>query len=288
VSTEHPLARHIDDVDLLGSYWNKKHGLFKNVSPTNGLLDEDDIQSLLDVGMLRWPYFTLLKDGNQPPITDFTKTRRIGGRSVGAFADPVKVREHLAAGATMKISQMEDWHLPVRTIMRQIESRLPAELKAYVFYTPCDNTGMRPHRDGSHVLAVQIAGAKTWRIYDSPDQVDARAGLDVDVDSHSHTFVMEPGDVLYLPHGFPHVATARGGISLHLTFTITEPSPRDLADALMTTFAAAADRPLERQYQLGTEDKAHDLTKALASHVGSVDSRLLVQTAVDRMRQRTV
>lgn len=288
MGTEHPLARFIDEVDLLGTYWNKKHGLFQHASPTENLVDENVIQSILDTGLLRWPYFTLLKEGHQPELASFTKIRNVIGQHVKGFADPQKVREHLAAGATMKLSQLEDWHLPIRKLMREIEARLPAELKAYVFYTPCDNTGMLPHRDGSHVLTVQIAGAKEWRIYDSPDQIDARPGLDVDADSHSHSFVMEPGDVLYLPHGFPHVATARGGASLHLTFTITEPTPLDLVESLMTTFADDVAHLLERDHRMTLEDKAEAVTKALLNHLGSVDSRAIVETAVSQMRKRTV
>ncbi|MFC4883807.1 JmjC domain-containing protein [Streptomyces beijiangensis] len=244
METLHPLTRLIDEFDLLGTFWNKKHGLFKNASPVAGMLDESAIQEVLDVGLLRWPYFMLLKEGIQPALTDFTRTRNVGGRSVSGFADAGKVRAQLAGGATMKLSQLEDWHLPTRRLMDEIESRLPAELKAYVFYTPCDNTGMLPHRDPSHVLALQIAGAKEWRIYDAPDKVDSRGGLlpGLDADSHSHSFVMEPGDVLYLPHGIPHVATARTGTSLHLTLTLTEPAPLELAESLMEGFGEEADR----------------------------------------------
>jgi hypothetical protein len=286
VQTEHPLVRLIDDVDLLGSYWNMKHGLFKQASPIQGLLDENAIQSILDAGLLRWPYFTLLKEGIQPPISAFTKTRYVMGESIRRFADPGKVRELLASGATMKLNQLEDWHLPTRNLMRDIEARFPAELKAYVFYTPRDNTGMLPHRDGSHVLAVQMAGAKEWRIYDRPDQVDARGGLvDLDVESHTHSFVTEPGDVLYLPHGYPHVATARSGTSLHLTLTITEPAPADLVDSLMVTLADHLDG-LERSQILLPQDKAEAVKKALLRQLESVDSATLVETALGLMRKR--
>jgi len=116
-----------------------------------------------------------------------------------------------------------------------------------------------------------------------------RADHDVDPDSRSHTFVMEPGDVLYLPHGFPHVATARGGTSLHLTLTITEPTPADLVEALLTTFGheigGRADdllAPDDRQWF------AADLIAELREHLESVDSRVLVDTAVATMRTRTV
>lgn len=270
-----PLARLVDEMNLLDDYWNARHGLFKAAVPVADLITEADIQDMLDAGLLRWPYFMLLKEGNQPELSAFTTARKVAGQYVKGFADAAKVRELLADGATMKMSQLEDWHAPIRAVMDAIEARLPAELKAYVFYTPCDSTGMLPHRDGSHVLALQLAGAKEWTIYDAPDQIDSRPGLDVDPDSRSHTFVMEPGDVLYLPHGFPHVATARGGTSLHLTLTITEPTPADLAEALLTTFPAADGTP-------------EDTIAALLSHLESVDTRLLVDTAVTARRRRTV
>src|SRR3984885_15303161 len=197
--TEHPLSRLIGEVDLPGVYWNKKHGLFKQASPVDDLIDESAIQGILDTGLLRWPYFTLLKDGRQPELAAFTTTRIVDGQKVKGFADAQKVRKHLEAGATMKLSQLEDWHLPIRNLMREIEARLPAELKSYVFYTPRDCTRTLPNRDSSHVLGVQIAGAKECRSADSPDQIDPSLGLDVDVDSHSHFFVLDLGDVLHLP-----------------------------------------------------------------------------------------
>ena len=287
--TPHPLVRLVDEMDLANTYWNSKHGLFKNAVPTDGLISEDDIQNMLDAGLLRWPYFTLPKQGKQPELSAFTATRKVAGQYVKGFADARKVRGLLADGATMKMSQLEDWHQPIRAVMDAIEQRLPAELKAYVFYTPCDNTGMLPHRDGSHVLALQLAGAKEWTIYDAPDQIDSRPGLNVDPDSHSHTFVMEPGDVLYLPHGFPHVATARGGTSLHLTLTITEPTPAELVAAFLSTFGdelgAGMDdlmSPYDRQ------SLAAGVVAALCEHLESVDSRVLVDTAVATMRKRTV
>jgi hypothetical protein len=77
------------------------------------------------------------------------------------------------------------------------------------------------------------------------------------------------------------VATARGGTSLHLTLTITEPAPTDLVEALLTTFAPG-DLPGS-----GTEF-AGGAVAALLDHLGSVEERVLVDTAVGTMRKRTV
>lgn len=282
------LTELIHKVDLLADYWNQKHGLFKSACSTEGLLDEETIQRTLDVGLLRWPYFTLLKEGLQPAVADFTRTRTVAGQPVGGFADPEKVRELLRGGATMKLSQIEDWHLPTRTLMHEIEALLPAELKSYVFYTPRDNTGMLPHRDGSHVLALQVAGAKEWRIYDAPEWIDARSGLlpEMDVDSHSHSFVLEPGDVLYLPHGVPHVATARTGTSLHVTFTITEPGPRELTESVLTTFRAGIEHLEDETAGASLTDTIDAVIRALVHHVRSVESTRLIEDSVNRMRDR--
>lgn len=281
----HPLAQLVQDQDLLGSYWNQRHGLFRGAVPVDGLIDEQSVQQTLDTSLLRWPYYILLKDGQQPELTAFTSTREVDGQSVTGLADAAKIRRLLAAGATLKLNQLEDWHRPTRDLMWELEAVIPAELKAFVFYTPQDSTGMLPHRDGSHVLAIQLAGAKAWRIYDEPEQIDARSGLDVDVDSHSHAFVMEPGDVLYLPHGMPHVATARGGASLHLTFTITEPTPLTLAEALLTSFGPELDQ-LDLNSRMSPQDRAEAVVKQLGDQLASVPSHTLIATAVAQMRDR--
>ncbi|WP_147269091.1 hypothetical protein [Sphaerisporangium album] len=97
----HPLTRLLEEVDIAGTYWNKQHGLFKNACPTEGLFDEAEIQRILDTGLLRWPYFSILKEGQLPGVGSFTRTRMVAGRPVGGFADATKVRGHLADGATM-------------------------------------------------------------------------------------------------------------------------------------------------------------------------------------------
>jgi ribosomal protein L16 Arg81 hydroxylase len=282
------LSQFIDKTDLLQDCWNKKHVLFKDEVSTDEFLDEDAVQRLLDSSLLSWPYFTVLLDGVQPERGSITRARAVGEVQVQDVVDGGAVRKRLEGGATLKLSQLEDWHLPTRNVMRDIESRLAAELKAYMFYTPSDKTGMLPHRDGSHVLVVQISGSKEWMLYARPEQIDARSGLDVDADHPSHTLVLEPGDVLYLPHGYPHAATARAGNSLHLTITMTEPTPLDLVEALLATCPSTARRLFEDHYRMRLDSKAEAVVDELRRHLESVESEALIETAVRQMRKRTV
>jgi hypothetical protein len=197
------LTRLIADADMLGpDNWNKQHVLVKQVVPVSAFIGEADIQRTINLPLLRRPYFSVLKQGVWANPEKVTRSRRVDGVEITGLADPAGIRDALKQGGTLKLNQLEDWHRPTRDLVREIEAILPAELKAYVFYTPQENTGMRPHRDGSHVLAVQLIGAKKWRLYATPDNVDSRPGLvETNPNDFSHEFFMEPGDVLYLPHG---------------------------------------------------------------------------------------
>jgi len=286
----HPLTALIDDADILGSdNWNRRHVLLKQAVPVSAFLTEDDVHRIIAMPLLRRPYFSVLKEGVWANPDLVTRVGKHDGRTVDGLVNTAGIRVALEQGATLKLNQLEDWHEPTRTLVREIEARVPAELKAYMFYTPQDNTGMRPHRDGSHVLAVQLAGRKEWRLYADPGRVDARPDLlDVDPQDSSHEFVMEPGDVLYLPHGYPHAATARGAASLHLTLTITEPGPLDLVEALLTTFSDDHQDLMREHARLRVEDKAAATADALISRLDDVATDRLLHTALSQMRRRIV
>jgi ribosomal protein L16 Arg81 hydroxylase len=281
----HPLIDLFEAVDLIEKYWNRRPGHFEGAVPVRGLIDEAEIDSIVDLGLLRWPYFTVVHNGVQPSPAAITTSRDVIGQVTTGYADPEAVRRYLAGGATLKLNQLEDWHLPTRRLLRTLEAHLPAELMAFVFYTPSDSDGMAPHRDASHVIALQLAGTKEWRLY--ADQVDSRAGLDVDASRPTDTIVTRPGDVLYVPHGCPHAATARDGRSLHLTFTITEPTPLDLVEAVMGTWEQTGPELLLHHHRMVLTDKARAVRRLLGEHLDRVDDETLTADALQRMRRRT-
>lgn len=289
VSNLHPLTRLVDKENILGEKnWNRRHVLLRNAVSVAKFVGEDEVQRIISMPLLRSPYFTVLKEGVWANPERVTRTEKFGDREVSGLADAVGIRQALEQGATLKLNQMEDWHQPTRALVREIEQRVPAELKAYMFYTPEDNTGMLPHRDGSHVLAVQIAGRKEWHLYENAGKAEGRPELVPDAGEATHKFVMDPGDVLYLPHGYPHAATARDGNSLHLTLTITEPGPLDLVEAFLETFTEDHSYLMGKQREMVLEDKADATVNALTVHAGQVDVERLVHTALGRMRRRIV
>jgi uncharacterized membrane protein YgcG len=114
---------------------------------------------------------------------------------------------------------------------------LPNCLNLYVTAKGCA-TSAPPHTDKQDVFVLQSGGAKRWRVY-TPPPPDAKPHADPLARGKAHDalrldelaaplldVVLRPGDMLYVPAGFPHttdtVHTAAAGAaadedSIHLT-----------------------------------------------------------------------
>lgn len=76
-----------------------------------------------------------------------------------------------------------------------------------------------------------MSGVKRWQIYsnnfDKPTEAFRYGRRPFDVGEPTESIDLEPGQMLYLPRGVPHAATALQE-SLHITFGIEEPTISDL------------------------------------------------------------
>jgi hypothetical protein len=263
--------------------WGNRLVIGKAACEPQLLLSSGELERMLDVSLLRWPYVSLLRDGAVPDVAKYTKSRNVIGHERPGFIDGDAVRAYLRAGASLKLNRMSDWHRPSRDIRRALEELLPVAVSCYAFWTPPEGRGMLPHRDGSHVIAIQLEGLKEWRIYGGSDR--AEAGLEEVSSAPSHEFILEPGDLLYLPHGWTHEARAVGEErSLHLTFTLAEPSPEAMLEGLQATFAA--EHPLHRRFHhLGLTDRAGAAQAGLIELAQTLSDTEWVQNALAAMRK---
>jgi hypothetical protein len=265
--------------------WGVSHHVEKQALNPGGLLTVEGVRRLLDASLLKWPYFTLLKHGEVPTVSSYTVQRDVIGHKVAGFADPGAVARHMAGGATLKLNQVADWHRPTRDLAGQLEDLLPVAVNSYLFWTPEESRGMLPHRDAAHVLVVQLEGCKEWHLYAAPEQIGASAGLDVDAARPSHVFTLEPGDVMYLPHGWPHDAIARGGDSMHLTFTLTEPTPEDLIDAFLRRFVEDENNLVHHFHTRALAARTSEVRAALSAQASTLDGACWTRTALETMRE---
>lgn len=145
-------------------------------------------------------------------------------------------------GATVILPHLERRHKPLADLCRELESIFSAHVQTNIYLTPAGAQGFHTHYDNHCVLVFQVEGRKRWRLYDTPVGIPFRgerftpgkfaAGEPV------ADFVLEPGDVLYVPRGLMHDAVSEpGSHSLHITTGIIV---KTLADFLLESVAEAS------------------------------------------------
>lgn len=273
------------DVDFKESFWNRKHAVWADAVNPADYVSTSTIQQQLEASLLRWPYFTLLNEGEQPPTDSYTLTRNVIGQKRSGFPNSGAIYAAMDQGASLKMNQVGDWHRGTRRMRADLETAFPVAVSSYVFWTPREQRGMRPHRDAAHVLAVQLEGSKEWELYADPDQVGQTAGLDVDSARPTHTIRLDPGDVLYLPHGWPHAARAVDGPSMHLTFTLLEPTAADLVEGLLAQFEVLHPDLVVGFHRLLLSDRSAAVLAALRDDVVNMESGDWATRVLESMRE---
>jgi ribosomal protein L16 Arg81 hydroxylase len=150
------------------------------------------------------------------------------------------------AGATLRVKHAQRYWKPLHLLCSQLEQLFSFPIKTNLYCTPGAQQGLTRHWDTHDVLVLQISGRKRWRLFNpvvslplanlpplsferSTDNLKYyRGGSGPDVEEFSEEtesaaaaeFVLEPGDLLYMPRGFVHEACAQSEGSAHLTIGI--------------------------------------------------------------------
>ncbi len=150
---------------------------------------------------------------------------------------------------TLLVQDMDKWDSDVRALLDRFRF-LPAWRVDDImisFATPGGSVG--PHVDQYDVFLLQAQGHRRWQVDASPDaprafRADAELKL-LEEFTASDEWVLEPGDILYLPPGVPHHGEA---VDACMTFSVGMRAPSqaelivDLAEEL------AARLPEESRY----------------------------------------
>ncbi len=129
--------------------------------------------------------------------------------------------------------------------------------------------GVGPHVDQYDVFLLQGLGQRHWAISTDPDApMDVRTDVELKQLAQfepTHEWLLEPGDMLYLPPGVPHDGVAFGGPCLTLSVGMRAPSRAELTGDLADYLAERL--PDELRYS------DPDLTPARAT--GEIDKAAL-------------
>jgi len=226
------LRRCVGDVDrFVGERWARRvhHHSGEDFSD---LLSLEHVDHIVATMALRAPAFRLVRQGRTLERAAYTRTARVGSRSIDDLIDVGRVYRHFGDGATIVLQGLHRYWEPVTRFCRDLELALTHPVQANAYITPPVSSGLKVHHDPHDVFALQTYGRKQWVTYEGPGAAfGAAPALDVE---------LVPGDALYLPKGTPHAARTVDVASVHLTIGIRTVVWRDLARRLLDQ---ALDRP---------------------------------------------
>lgn len=129
-----------------------------------------------------------------------------------------------------------------------------------------DQGGVGPHSDAYDVFLMQAGGRRRWRIsYADYGEQDLIPGLDQRILSHFDTdedWLLEPGDVLYLPPGVAHWGTADGECMTY-SLGFRQPSQRELLGDWFQQLVDLADDSRSKDPDRLQADNPAELTDAV-------------------------
>lgn len=181
---------------------------------------------------------------------------------------------------TLLVQDVDKWDMDVAALLERFAFLPRWRVDDVMVSYAVDGGGVGAHVDQYDVFLVQGLGRRRWRISDDRDAPRAfRPDLELKILAEfapTHDWVLEPGDMLYLPPGFAHDGVAVGDC---MTLSVGMRAPAlaemlgDLADSLV--------EPL-------SEDDRYtdpDLAPARDPYEIDADALVRVERAVARLRE---
>ena len=181
------------------------------------LLSVDRIDEVISDSELPPSALTMAQSGSPVPVEEYTYANGVIDR--GAVLD------NFRNGATIVLPQLHFADARLYTFCLALEREFGARIQTNIYMTPPGHSGFGVHYDDHDVFVLQVSGRKTWEIYGQRDGLpfrgeNFRKNHD-DPGELRETFVMEPGQCLYVPRGLAHRAETEGDEpSLHITVGI--------------------------------------------------------------------
>ncbi len=161
-------------------------------------------------GLPRWTIDLARRGAILPPTTALHD----GG------LDAAALRDTLRRGATLLVSGIDVAHVPLGRLAADVERVVGERAQLYAFATFGTEFVFNVHADKADVLILQVEGRKHWDVYPPGDPTKVADPV--------WSGELCPGDVLYLPRGWLHVAVPRDEQSVHVRFSLPRRRTSDL------------------------------------------------------------
>jgi len=203
------------------------------------LLSIDALDALIHGSGWQVPTFRLVKEGNQIPHEHYTVDGIPWGTgSVSGFMEREHIRQFMRDGATFVMESCQRIHPSIGHLSRLFEQTFNCPSAVNLYVTPPAAQGFQPHFDVQNVFVLQLHGSKQWKVYgphiEHPLPSQAIDGA-VPPGPLLHDVTLHPGDLLYLPRGYVHVAHTTEELSAHLSVSMLPTTWADVFKELIQT-----------------------------------------------------
>lgn len=159
---------------------------------------------------------------NRSPIPHPTMKMVLEGKPI-VVTNANSVIDQCREGASLVIEEIHKYDDRVGELAANLAKEMREPVRVNMYLSQPSRQGYNRHYDTHDVFILQVAGFKGWRVYDYTVEFPLFV-------QKFHKFqppteprlecVLEPGDVLYIPRGHWHEATAQIEPSMHLTVGI--------------------------------------------------------------------
>jgi len=159
---------------------------------------------------------------NGSPIPHPTMKLALNGKAVASY-DATGIIKGCRDGATIIIEQIHQYDKEVAKLASSLSRELMEPVQVNTYFSQPDNQAFNTHYDTHDVFIVQTFGQKKWRVFE-----DTIRNPLFHQKTHGRNYpespylecILKAGDLLYIPRGHWHDATANIEQSLHLTIGI--------------------------------------------------------------------
>jgi len=264
-------AMHLAQFDIarfLATAWQKQPLLIRNPwGQWDNPLDPDELAGLACETGVESRLIVQAADGpalEHGPLAE--------GRFATLGAEPWTL---LVQAVDQHVPQVADLIAPFRFVP---DWRIDDVMVSYA----TDGGGVGPHYDQYDVFLIQGLGRRRWRVGPrcdaaTPRQAHADLALIADFEATGE-WVLEPGDILYVPPGFAHDGVALGDDCMTYSIGFRAPSRAELVEGWGAFVAEALEDAVD-----STADRYADPDLALPDHPGEI-----APAALDRLHAMTL
>jgi hypothetical protein len=282
-----------DPAAFVRDHWAKAPLLRRGAGPGgfDDLLSLDDVDRILATTAPRVPAFRMVKDGKPLPPSAYTRSGRVGSQPLDDLADPGKVFDQFAGGATIVLQSLHRSWAPLTAFCRSLELFFTHPVQVNAYLTPPASRGLGVHHDTHDVFVLQVHGRKRWQVWDAavPFPLGHQTKLPPGADSPAEAPLVEaelaPGDCLYVPRGFRHAARTATDASLHLTVGMLTYNWNDLLREVLDQ--ATEETWFREGLPVGFAEDPAALEAALGERVAEL-RRFLDKVDLGRVAERAV